>query len=149
MARGRRKGCFFYIILIAIGVAAYFTNPTEEMHKAAAKARLEKIANEMLNKYGVEKSIIAKLGISISEQFMDDMINNQVSSDNYYLLSTTKVNWDGRSQIIGVGVFNHVFISNKVDEILKKELENTVKEKINGIKIPGLNLEDLNLGIEL
>ena len=72
-----------------------------------------------------------------------------MSSKNYYLFSTTQVNLDGKSQIIGVGVFNKVFISNKVDEILEREIDNYINEKIKDIKIPGINLDDLLKDLEI
>lgn len=149
MAKRRSKGCLFFIILIAIAIGAYFTNPTEQMHQAAAKEKLNKVAENILKKYGVNQSLLLKFGIDLSGDLVDELIKYHISSDNYYVLSITKVNWDQRSQIIGVGAFNKVVISNKVDEIMEQELENYVKEKINGIRIPGIDLKNFNLDLGL
>ena len=39
MAKRRRKGCLFFVILVTVSVGAYLTNPTEKMHQAAAKEK--------------------------------------------------------------------------------------------------------------
>jgi len=136
-----RKATYFVIlILVALVVIAYLTNPDERQHQAAAKEKLHQIADNLLAKYGIEPGFISGLGIDITDQFVDKLIESHITVDNYFLFSTTNVHWDGRSQIIGIGIFKQVFISNKADEILQQELENYVKEKINGFRIPGLEL---------
>ena len=139
MAKGRRKGCLFLVILAGIFVGAYLTNPTEDMHREAAKEKLNKMALNLLSKYGID----------LSGKYVDEFIQNHVSADNYYLFSTTRVHWSGESRIIGIGAFGRVYISGKVDEILERELENFVKEKIEGIKIPGFDLKDFKLELDL
>ena len=136
-----RKATYFVIlILVALVVIAYLTNPDERQHQAAAKEKLHQIADNLLAKYGIEPGFISGLGIDITDQFVNKLIESHITVDNYFLFSTTNVTWDGRSQIIGIGIFKQVFISNKADEILQQELENYVKEKINGFRIPGLEL---------
>ena len=48
-----------------------------------------------------------------------------------------------------VSVLSAGYISGKVYEILERELENFVKEKIEGIKIPGFDLKDFKLELDL
>lgn len=147
MACRRKGGClFFSILLLALCVFAYFTNPTQSRHQSVAKERLTKITTNLLSKYGVEKGLLAIFGKDLTGQFVGKLIQKHVSSDDYFLLSTTKINWDGKSKIIGVGVFNHVFIPKKVDEILEQELEKYVKEKVQNFKIPSLDFK-LDLGL--
>lgn len=136
-----RKATYFVIlILVALVVIAYLTNPDERQHQAASKEKLHQIADNLLAKYGIEPGFISGLGIDFTDPFVDSLIESHITVDNYFLFSTTNVTWDGRSQIIGIGIFKQVFISNKADEILQQELENYVKEKINGFRIPGLEL---------
>lgn len=136
-----RKATYFVIlILVALVVIAYLTNPDERQHQAAAKEKLHQIADNLLAKYGIEPGFISGLGIDITDQFVDKLIESHITVDNYFLFSTTNIEWEGQSQIIGIGIFKQVFISNKADEILQQELENYVKEKINGFRIPGLEL---------
>lgn len=136
-----RKATYFVIlILVALVVIAYLTNPDERQHQAAAKEKLHQIADNLLAKYGIEPGFISGLGIDFTDPFVDSLIESHITVDNYFLFSTTNVTWEGQSQIIGIGIFKQVFISNKADEILQQELENYVKEKINGFRIPGLEL---------
>ena len=76
MAKGRKKGCLFLVILTAIFVGAYFTNPTEDMHREAAKEKLNKMALNLLSKYGIEESFVAGLGIDLSGKYVDEFIQN-------------------------------------------------------------------------
>ncbi len=138
MARRKRSGClFFIIILLAVCVGAYLTNPPEEVHKEVARQKLEKIAENTLAKYGVGNNVLSSLGLDAGSVFVKQLLDNHISSDNYYLFSLTKLNWEGNSYIIGVGAFNKVFISNKVDEIAEKAIDDYLKNKILDL-IPGI-----------
>ena len=59
------------------------------------------------------------LGLMLGGTLLDRMIETMVSTDNYVLFSTTKITWDGKSKLIGIGVFGNVFISDKIDEAIK------------------------------
>ena len=135
---------FLLLVLVLLVVVAYLTNPNEQQHQAAAKEKLHKVAENLLAKYGIEPGSITGSAINFTEPFVDSLIEKHVSALNYFLFSTTNIEWEGQSQIIGVGALKNVFISPKADEMLQQELENYVKEKIRGFKIPGL--EGLELG---
>lgn len=128
---------FFIVILIAVGIVAYLTNPTEQMHREAAGLKLEKIADNALAKYGVGNNVLSSLGLDAGNLFVKQLLDNHITSDNYQLFSLTKLNWEGNSYVIGIGAFNRVFISNKVDEIAEKAIDNYLKEKIRDL-IPGI-----------
>ncbi len=149
MGKGKRIGCLNFILIAAVCVAAYLTNPGVEKHQAAAKEKLNTIAGNMLENYGINAGLLSLLGIDSDAGFVDELIRDHISCGNYYLFSTTRVNWDDQSQVIGIGAFGHVYISGKVEEIMQRELENYVKQKIRDIKIPGLNLEDFKLEEDL
>ena len=149
MAKRRRKGCLFFVILVAVCVGAYLTNPTEEMHQAAAKEKFIQLADNLLSDYGIEKSLIARLGIDLSGQFVDDFIESHITADNYFLFSITRINWDGRSQIIGAGAFRRVYISNQIDDVLKREVDNYIKEKMKGLQFPGIDFKKFKLELGL
>ncbi len=149
MAKRRSKGCLFLVILVTVSVGAYLTNPTEKMHQAAAKEKFVQLADNLLSDYGIEKSLIARLGIDLSGQFVDDFIESHITADNYFLFSITRINWDGRSQIIGAGAFRRVYISNQIDDVLKREVENYIKEKMKGLQFPGIDLKKFKLELGL
>ena len=122
---------------------------TEKMHQAAAKEKFVQLADNLLSDYGIEKSLIARLGIDLSGQFVDDFIESHITADNYFLFSITRINWDGRSQIIGAGAFRRVYISNQIDDVLKREVENYIKEKMKGLQFPGIDLKKFKLELGL
>lgn len=62
------------------------------------------------------------LGMMIGGTLVENVIDNLVSTDNYILFSTTKINWAGKSRIIGIGAFGNVYITNKLEEALDKGL---------------------------
>ena len=135
---------FLLLVLVLLDDVANLKNTNEQQHQAAAKEKLHKVAENLLAKYGIEPGFIPGSAINFTDPFVDSLIEKHVSAHNYYLFSTTNVEWEGQSQIIGVGAFQNVFISFKADVLLQQELENSVKEKLRGFKIPGL--EGLELG---
>jgi hypothetical protein len=79
----------FIVSILLIGlfvVIAYFTNPSEERHRAAV---IEKLEKENLTARPV------------------------VDRENYYVFSLTSVNKSNDRKIIGAGAFTRVFIFSK------------------------------------
>lgn len=149
MRKKRKSGLIVFLLLIAVAMFAYFTNPTENMHRKAASEKINIAVAKTLDKYGLSDSALGALGTKMTKPFIAVLVEQHVSSKNYYLFSTTQVNLNGKSQIIGVGAFNKVFISNKVDEVLEREINNYINEKIKDIKIPEINLDDLLKDLEI
>jgi hypothetical protein len=80
----------FLISILLIGVfviLAYFTNPTEEMHRAAVLRK--------------------------AEQEDIPMRNKKVVRDNYYVFSLTKIRHADESKVVGAGGFTQVIIFSK------------------------------------
>ncbi len=76
------------ILLVAlIVIIAYFTNPTEQMHKEA-----------VLNK---------------AKSTDSSMRNKKVSRENFYVFSITAVDHGDEHRLVGAGAFTQVFIFNK------------------------------------
>lgn len=132
-----RKLFLFLIVLAGLAVIGYFTNPTEAMHKEAAHDKLEKIMENTLSRYGVGKNILSTLGIDAGNNFVGQLIDNHITVDNYYIFSLTRLKWEDKSYVIGVGALNKVFISNKVDDIAHKAADDFLKDKIFDL-IPGI-----------
>jgi hypothetical protein len=61
-------------------------------------------------------------GMMLGGALVDRIVDNFVSTDNYVLFSTTKVSWEGKTKIIGIGAFGNVFISSKLDEAINEGL---------------------------
>ena len=142
-----KKIVLFLIVLLGFAVIGYLTNPTEVMHREAAQEMLEKISENILSDYGIDPRILSTLGVDFQGKLVEELITNHISRDNYYIFSLTKVHWEGLNQVIGLGFFNKVYISNQVDDIIKKEVENYIKEKIRYLRIPILDMNSLKLNL--
>jgi hypothetical protein len=110
-------GCLFLLI-------AVLTNPNRERHKEVVKSKLNVIMQKAM-KDGLKNSdsgaeqLGSALGLMLGGALLDRMIETMVSTDNYVFFSTTKLTWEGKSKLIGIGAFGNVFISDKIDEALK------------------------------
>lgn len=62
------------------------------------------------------------LGLMLGGAIIDQVINNFVSADNYVLFSTTKITWDGKTKIVGIGVFGNVYLTRQLDDALNEGL---------------------------
>lgn len=94
-----------YIFLL-IAIIAVLTNPSQEQHQKAVKARFDNyIGNHT-------ESSLASMR---NNPFVDQTILRSVNSTSYLFLSTTNVAWDNDTHIIGFGIFGKVFISSSVD----------------------------------
>ncbi len=113
-------------VLGLITLIAVMTNPTQERHKEVIKNKLNIILQDSM-KDGIEKSendLVFGLGMMFGGAVLDRIVDNLISIDNYVLFSTTKINWDGQSKNIGIGAFGNVFITKKLDEVVKEGLMN-------------------------
>jgi hypothetical protein len=116
-----------YIFLLFGGLfllIAVLTNPNQDRHKEVVKNKLNTIMQKAM-KDGLKNSdsgaeqLGSALGLMLGGALLDRMIETMVSTDNYVLFSTTKITFEGKSKLIGIGVFGNVFISDKIDEALK------------------------------
>lgn len=108
------KTRIFALSMIALMLAAFFTNPKKEQHEEAVKekaiALLKQEAGQK-NKEAVNFGI-QLFGQTLLRQFMEE----HIQIENYYLFSLTKIHWDHRESAIGFGAFNHVWLSTKIEE---------------------------------
>lgn len=119
-----------YIGLIAIGLillVAVLTNPNQDRHKEVIKAKfnsyMQKSMSEGLSESDNEWEKAGQaLGMMLGGALIDGIISNIVSTDNYVIFSTTKMTWEGKSKVIGVGVFGNVFLTSEIDEALDEGL---------------------------
>lgn len=100
-------------------VVAFITNPNEEKHKDVMKSRVFEVVGS--NSLFLENATDL-LGYE-SNTVIDQLVDSYVSSDNYFLFSTTNVTWQGQTRTIGLGIFGNVFIPDKVDEMIKNYQE--------------------------
>lgn len=122
-----KKGNVVLLIFGLIVLLAVLTNPSTERHKEAIKIKLkEYMQKSMTEKMNDSSNGFEQLGqafgMILGSAIIEPIVDNLISTDNYILFSVTKITWDGETKVIGVGVFNNVFITKELDNALEKGL---------------------------
>lgn len=108
------KKRIFALIIICAAVAAIWTNPKKEQHERVVKEKAEYL---LKNQLGKKEQGFFDIGMQLfGKNMVDDFISKNVVVTNYYLFSLTKIKWDGKDNTVGVGAFEHVWLSPKIDE---------------------------------
>ena len=117
-----------HIGLVFVGllfIVAVITNPNQDRHKEVVKNKLnvlmqKAVKDSFKNSDSGAEQIGSALGLMLGGAMLDRMIESMVSTDNYVLFSTTKISWEGKTKLIGIGAFGNVFISDEIEESLKQ-----------------------------
>ena len=122
-----KKSYLFSAIAVLIILIAIFTNPNPDRHKEAVKNKVNSYIQQSMKESmnGTENNNAQAgqaLGMMLAGAFIDKIIDNLVSTDNYVLFSTTKITWDGKTEIIGIGAFGNVYLTRKIDEAIDEGL---------------------------
>ncbi|MCL2761193.1 MAG: DUF4359 domain-containing protein [Desulfuromonadales bacterium] len=124
-----------YLIFAIIGIlvfVAILTNPNQDRHKEVIKNKLNSYMQKSIKKSLPETNdelgqAGQALGMMFGAALVDRVVDTLVSTDNYLLFSTTKINWEGKSKVIGIGAFGNVYITSKLDKALNEGLLKTNK----------------------
>ena len=118
------------LIISLFIVVAVLTNPKRERHKEVIKTKvmayMQSTAKEHL-KNNDEQQAGQAFAALLGGALADGLIENLLSIDNYVLFSTTKITWEGKTRVIGVGAFGNVFLSGKLDDVLNEGLLNNTQ----------------------
>jgi hypothetical protein len=116
-----------YIVVLIISVVVLgvliASNPNTQDHRKAIKAKIIKIVekefsmtniesnegNTLLGKYG------SLIGTSAVSNFVDDLVRENVNCKNYLLFSLTSIEYNGETNVIGVGILGSVFVGSGFD----------------------------------
>ncbi|MDO5664351.1 MAG: hypothetical protein Q4G63_03715 [Bacteroidia bacterium] len=123
------------ILFLILFAFAFFTNPDEQTHKEAIRAKSATIMEEIIAERNDAVSATAwKLA---GEQLLAGFINSNVTVDNYYLFSIPKIYWDGKSYPIGTGAFGKVYITKHLNrdvvQPILEDMEDKVKDSLPDI----------------
>jgi len=124
-----------YVALLIIGMLvliAAITNPSPERHKEAVKTKFkEYMQKSMKDSTSISEDEDDKVGLAlgmlIGNAIIDPIVNSLISTDNYIVFSTTKITWDGKTKVIGIGAFGNVFITKKIDNALDQGLLESIE----------------------
>lgn len=110
-----KKSYLVVIIITLILLIAVLTNPNPERHREAVKTEINAYMQKTIKDNGSEAEGQA-LGALLGGALIDRMVESVVSTSNYLIFSTTKVTWEGKTRVIGFGVFGNVYITGQVKE---------------------------------
>ena len=117
-----KKNPITLLIVAILLITAALTNPNTDNHKEFIIIKLNKLTQQALPKSDKKmenKSSIS--GMLLAEKFINKMVDQMISVDNYVLFSVTVANYRGLTKTIGFGAFGNVYITNQVDKFLSKE----------------------------
>jgi hypothetical protein len=122
-----------FLTIAFLIIVAILTNPNPERHKEVVKNKIYKylqkpILEEATNVNSRGEDAISALDILLGSTFVDGVIDNLVSTDNYLLFSTTNLSYDGKTKTIGYGVFGNVYIAKELEDAMNEALNNVMKE---------------------
>lgn len=129
MGHRLKTSYFYYVLLVILLMSAVFTNPSPTKHRKAVKEKLEHYITQYAERNAKEaaqnewEKLGRSLGASLGLTLIDPLVHQVVQRENYFLFSLTTVDWDGKSNIIGIGLFGKVFLSPKIDKTLQKMME--------------------------
>ncbi|MCB0395188.1 MAG: DUF4359 domain-containing protein [Flavobacteriales bacterium] len=120
-----KKSSFILGMAALLLILAAATNPSSEKHRDAVKSKVEKKFKDV-DKENKPESALGRMGKSLGlmfgKAFMNEITDKLVDCDNYIFFSLTKVKTDNGERVIGMGIFGHVFLSEKVDQAINGEL---------------------------
>ena len=117
-----KKNLITLLIVAILLIAAALTNPNTDNHKEFLIIKLNKLTQQALPKSDEKMENNGSIsGMLLAEKFINKMVDQIISVDNYVLFSVTIANYRGHTKTIGFGVFGNVYITNQVDKFLSKE----------------------------
>ena len=113
----------FILILVFISGFCVISCPDKEAHSEAIMENVNNLIDGELTKEvtdETEKALVI-LASSLVSGISNLVIDSRLSVDNYFLFSIGKVTFDGESNIVSIGLLNHVFTD--INDNIKKEIE--------------------------
>ena len=117
-----------YLILTITGIivfVAILTNPNQDRHKEVVKNKINSYLQKSIKESNSDsqfKGATQVIGMLLGGTIIGGIVDELVSTDNYILFSTTKINLEGESKVIGIGAFGNVYVTRKLDEAISEDL---------------------------
>jgi len=147
-----KKTIVFLAFLFLVIAIAFFTNPTPSEHKAAVKEvlyeHLKKSMKTNFSDFSIDQNTGLGTGMMFGGALVEMLVENMVTSEDYYLFSVTQITWKNSTRTLGVGLFGRVMISDKLEEDLNSIFKDD-QTRIEGADSPidGAAIEEEN-GVE-
>lgn len=124
-----KKNHIIILVIVLISLIAVLTNPNQDRHKEVVKNKLNLYLQKSMKEEFADRNNEAEksgqaIGMMLGVVLVNQIIDNLVSTDNYVLFSMTKITWDGKTKVIGIGAFGNVYLTGKLDNALNEGLLN-------------------------
>ena len=118
-----RNFLLFTLIIVFISGFCVISCPDKEAHSEAIMENINELIDEEATKDVTNESekALALLASSLVSGISNLVIDSRLSVNNYFLFSIGRVTFEGKSQIVSVGLLNHVFTD--INDNLKNEIE--------------------------
>ena len=118
-----RNFLLFTLIIVFISGFCVISCPDKEAHSEAIMENVNELIDEEATKDVTNESekTLALLASSLVSGISNLVIDSRLSVDNYFLFSIGRVTFEGKSQIVSIGLLNHDFTD--INDNLKKEIE--------------------------
>lgn len=116
-----KKFLVFLLFLAVIVAGLVFTCPTKQQHVDAVMNEVNGLMTDAASDIGLDTNsgwgMVGKVAIgSLAQNYLE----SQLYYNNYFVFSTCQITFNGKTSTTSVGVFNHVFTTDK--EKMKEKL---------------------------
>lgn len=108
-----KKLLVILILLVGAGVLV-MTCPSEKEHQQAITSALNSYAQDEISQKN-DNVVVGLVANALFGTLSDVAIDRMLTVDNYFVVSIGRINWDGESHVVSVGVLGHVFTFDKED----------------------------------
>ena len=112
------KGLIYtFLVLLGLACVCVVTCPDKSAHSEALKDLINTVMTEELNKSVEtdEDAGWAMLGSMIGTGLGGLMIDNMLKVENYFVCSIGTITYENETNIVSVGILNHVFTASEED----------------------------------
>lgn len=116
-----KKFLVLILFLAVIVVGLVFTCPTKQQHVDAVMNEVNGLMSDAASDVGLDTDsgwgMVGKMAIgSLAQNYLE----SQLYYNNYFVFSTCQITFNGKTSTTSVGIFNHVFTTDK--EKMKEKL---------------------------
>lgn len=119
------------IIVVVLAVIGAFTNPCEEQHKEALKNSMREGLSRALQNNGINANNTFFNAITddlYNNYIWNSLLDKEVKRNNYFVFSTTTLNYLNKEYTAGVGIFGKVYIFPQVEAQVADRINKFIKE---------------------
>lgn len=142
-----KKSYFVLLVVLFIAIIMMITCPEKIAHKEKISEQFNAVlTNELKSSFENGNNVLGiAIGSAVGSKYIDVLIEQNLVVDNYLVMSVGKITLDGTTYNITIGLFNHVYMLNNIDDILgisdpvdfenkRKEREVTIVQRLKDIR---------------